>query len=176
VIVVLTADFNQEILIPLSTKLIKSSRRTWLSPYKRRSFFSCRNPHFQKHANKFGCKTFGDSQARSSLGVHCDHYFVKKQVGLNSYHTDNIHTMRRTRQALSTESPCWALYSLDLKLKLNSMALVRERTIPTERPPLVDEVSANFCGKRVSVTWSGQQIPTIVFSVSETRAATFSFK
>jgi hypothetical protein len=32
------------------------------------------------------------------------------------------------------------------KLKLNSVALVRERTIPTERPPLVGEVSANFCG------------------------------
>ena len=27
-----------------------------------------------------------------------------------------------------------------------SVALVRERTIPTERPPPVDEVSANFCG------------------------------
>jgi hypothetical protein len=27
----------------------------------------------------------------------------------------------------------------------NSVALVREQTIPTERPPLVDEVSANFC-------------------------------
>ena len=27
-----------------------------------------------------------------------------------------------------------------------SMALVRERTIPTERPPPVGEVSANFCG------------------------------
>jgi hypothetical protein len=27
-----------------------------------------------------------------------------------------------------------------------SVALVRKRTIPTERPPLVDEVSANFCG------------------------------
>jgi hypothetical protein len=27
-----------------------------------------------------------------------------------------------------------------------SVALVRERTIPTERPPLVGEVSANFCG------------------------------
>jgi hypothetical protein len=26
----------------------------------------------------------------------------------------------------------------------NSMALVREWTIPTERPPHVDEVSANF--------------------------------
>jgi len=30
--------------------------------------------------------------------------------------------------------------------KLNSMALVRTRTIPTERPPPVGEVSANFCG------------------------------
>jgi hypothetical protein len=32
------------------------------------------------------------------------------------------------------------------KQKLNSVALVRERTIPTERPPLVGEVSANFSG------------------------------
>jgi hypothetical protein len=30
-------------------------------------------------------------------------------------------------------------------LELNSVVLVRERTIPTERPPLVGEVSANFC-------------------------------
>ena len=30
--------------------------------------------------------------------------------------------------------------------KLNSVALVREPTIPTERPPPVGEVSANFCG------------------------------
>jgi hypothetical protein len=29
-----------------------------------------------------------------------------------------------------------------------SVALVRERTIPTERPPLVGEVSGNFCGYR----------------------------
>jgi hypothetical protein len=28
----------------------------------------------------------------------------------------------------------------------NSVALVLEQTIPTERPPLVGEVSANFCG------------------------------
>jgi hypothetical protein len=28
----------------------------------------------------------------------------------------------------------------------NSVALVRKRTIPTERPPLVSEVSANFSG------------------------------
>jgi len=30
--------------------------------------------------------------------------------------------------------------------KLNPVALVRTRTIPTERPPPVGEVSANFCG------------------------------
>jgi hypothetical protein len=32
------------------------------------------------------------------------------------------------------------------KKKLNSLALDRKRTIPTERPPLVGEVSANFYG------------------------------
>jgi hypothetical protein len=31
-------------------------------------------------------------------------------------------------------------------LKLNSVASVRKRIIPTERPQLVREVSANFCG------------------------------
>jgi hypothetical protein len=30
--------------------------------------------------------------------------------------------------------------------KKNSMVWVRERTIPTEQPPLVGEVIANFCG------------------------------
>jgi hypothetical protein len=33
-----------------------------------------------------------------------------------------------------------------LSWELNSVALVRKRTTPTERPPLVGEVSANFCG------------------------------
>jgi hypothetical protein len=32
----------------------------------------------------------------------------------------------------------------------NSVPLVSERTIPTERLPLVSEVRANFCGQRVS--------------------------
>jgi hypothetical protein len=35
------------------------------------------------------------------------------------------------------------------KQKKNSMVWVRERTIPTERPPLVGEVTASFCGWRV---------------------------
>jgi hypothetical protein len=32
------------------------------------------------------------------------------------------------------------------KPKKTPWPLVRKRTIPTERPPLVGEVSANFCG------------------------------
>jgi hypothetical protein len=52
-------------------------------------------------------------------------------------------------------SPCFfvelkpALNNKDIrcrKYKKNSMVSVRERTIPTERPPLVGEVIANFCG------------------------------
>ena len=36
------------------------------------------------------------------------------------------------------------------KTKLNSMALVRKRTIPTERPPPVGEVVPTFAGRGVS--------------------------
>jgi hypothetical protein len=35
-------------------------------------------------------------------------------------------------------------YNNNYKKKNNSLALIRERTIPTERPPLVGEISANF--------------------------------
>jgi hypothetical protein len=40
------------------------------------------------------------------------------------------------------------------------MVLVRKRTIPTERPPLVGEVSANFRGD--GVVFSAQRIPKAV--------------
>jgi hypothetical protein len=38
------------------------------------------------------------------------------------------------------------IYKTETDMEKNSMALVRDRTILTERPPLVGEVSANFCG------------------------------
>jgi hypothetical protein len=41
------------------------------------------------------------------------------------------------------------------------MALVRKRTIPTERPPLVVEVSANYLRVQ-DVAWSAQRIPMAV--------------
>jgi hypothetical protein len=47
------------------------------------------------------------------------------------------------------------------KKNLNSVAVVRKRTIPTEWPPLVGEVSANVCGQRV-LRGLAQRIPTAV--------------
>ena len=41
------------------------------------------------------------------------------------------------------------------------MALVRERTIPTERPPPVSEVVPTFAGGG-GVTWAAQRVPTAV--------------
>jgi hypothetical protein len=55
------------------------------------------------------------------------------------------------------------------------MALVRKRTIPTERPPLVGEVSANFCGESV-LRGQRNEFPRPLISVFWTGAATFSFK
>jgi hypothetical protein len=49
----------------------------------------------------------------------------------------------------------------ETKCKLNSVTLVHEGTIPIQLPPLVGEVSANFC--RQDVTWLAQWIPTAIF-------------
>jgi hypothetical protein len=49
----------------------------------------------------------------------------------------------------SSASRIFTLIGL-LQLKLNSVASVRERTIPTERSPFVGKVSTNFRGQRVS--------------------------
>jgi hypothetical protein len=54
----------------------------------------------------------------------------------------------------------------------NSVASVRQRSIPTDRPPLVGEVSASFSGERVS---RGQrnESPRPLISVLYTGGATF---
>jgi hypothetical protein len=52
-------------------------------------------------------------------------------------------------QSLKTHTfpKCFNLhYQTCTNYNLNPVALVHERTIPTERPPPVGEVSANFCG------------------------------
>jgi hypothetical protein len=57
----------------------------------------------------------------------------------------------------------------------NSVASVRKRTIPSERPPLVSEVSVNFL-RIQGATWSAWRIPTAVFSAFLTGAATIASK
>jgi hypothetical protein len=65
-------------------------------------------------------------------------------------------------------------YNVKIK-KLNSVTWVRKRTVPTERPPIVGEVSANFL-RVEDATWSALRIPTFVISAFQTGTATFSFK
>jgi hypothetical protein len=49
------------------------------------------------------------------------------------------------------------------QLNKNSVAWVREQTIPTERPLFVSEVSANIL-RMEGATWPARRIPTAVFS------------
>jgi hypothetical protein len=50
---------------------------------------------------------------------------------------------KRLLQSLIQETSVRSIRSMHKK---NSVVWVRERTIPTERPPLVGEVTVNFCG------------------------------
>jgi hypothetical protein len=64
-------------------------------------------------------------------------------------HKDNIHEILFADDQVFLADPEDHLHENITKLKkskLNSVALVRKRTIPTERPPLVGDVSANLCG------------------------------
>jgi hypothetical protein len=67
-------------------------------------------------------------------------------VCLKGSHHIRLFSPSRNRD---TKIPFKLSYLAKSKLKLNSVASVRELTIPPERPPLVGEVSANFCGYRV---------------------------
>jgi len=69
-----------------------------------------------------------------------------------------IRHVKRMRRIVVSSVVFSAIFS---HIKLNSVALVRERTIPTERPPPVGEVNASFCGQR-DVTWLAQRVPTAV--------------
>jgi hypothetical protein len=59
--------------------------------------------------------------------THCNSKFLEQRTGCNFAIFDKV------------------LLGNSLIITNNSVAVVRERTIPTERPLLVGEVSANFC-------------------------------
>ena len=76
---------------------------------------------------------------------------IEKHTGITSQNVILIFPVaKKSQSALSAFFPfCDRLISHPYKTlgkSKNSVALVRERTIPTERPPPVGEVSANFCG------------------------------
>jgi hypothetical protein len=86
---------------------------------------------------------------------HTSHNFTLNQIipqRITSKHT-TPHQIRSDQnenttpyQVTSHQTKCFNRYN---HLKLNSGAWVCERTILTERPPLVNEFSANLCGYRV---------------------------
>jgi hypothetical protein len=62
--------------------------------------------------------------------------------------TSAIRVIMVSGETASLRSACLVLPLLHISpATRNSVASVRERTIPTERPPLVGDVSANFCEK-----------------------------
>jgi hypothetical protein len=80
---------------------------------------------------------------------------------------EHVRTLHNATNALcclasaERSAPTFWKYYPKTKKKKNSVALARKRTMPTERPPLVGEVSANFRDIE-GVAWSKQRIPTAV--------------
>jgi hypothetical protein len=58
---------------------------------------------------------------------------------------------------------------LKTKAELNSVAWVRERNIPTERPPLVGKIIANFCGYRCRVVSAADPYGRILDFLDQSR-------
>jgi hypothetical protein len=73
---------------------------------------------------------------RNTTYVHC-HYSEWPSL---------IHIQNNTWHSADTCFLYAKIWFLKYKTKTNSGALVRQRTIPTERPPFVGEVSAHFSG------------------------------
>jgi len=72
-------------------------------------------------------------------------FFVTKPLCETTL-TDTLLFCRDGNPNSLTEGPTNGSNSIVFAPYQNSVALVRTRTIPTERPPPVGEVSANFCG------------------------------
>jgi hypothetical protein len=90
------------------------------------------------------------SQCRCMINTVCCTYskatsFTVGRVAWGVKLNAHWHLVLRLKMIGGHASPFPFMSSSHTK-KRNSVALVRERTIPTERPPQVGEVSANFCG------------------------------
>jgi hypothetical protein len=79
--------------------------------------------------------------------MYCITYFLLTKI-FTSHYEIYLQLLASTPLVMTFRCATASRNTLQTKksYKLNSMALVRERTIPTEHPPLVGEVSANLCG------------------------------
>jgi hypothetical protein len=75
-----------------------------------------------------------------------------------------LHSLTSRTVAIFTVADAWISYLPVIINETSSVAWIRERTIPTERPPLVGEVSAKVLQIEVA-TLSAWRIPTAVFLV-----------
>jgi hypothetical protein len=97
----------------------------------------------------------------------CNHEPLVKMFGRKILKVRSFGTQHKKKEGYQNCKPkyvyCSGTYETNWHKK-NSMVWVREWTIPTERPPLVGEVIANFL-RIERATWSAWRIPTAVFSV-----------
>jgi hypothetical protein len=101
------------------------------------------------------------AECRTRIFYHSfgKHTVPKFRIGIFS--SCLLPSSTRYRHRFSCCKGHWVMTVDSAPQYIYSTALVRERTIPTERPPPVSEVSADFCGWR-GVTWSVQRVPTAV--------------
>jgi hypothetical protein len=76
--------------------------------------------------------------------LYCDNLGFDNVKLVDVYHIED-RAVCSSEMLISNYQTARSHYS-EHKTKTNSVALVRKRTIPTERPSLVGEVNANFCG------------------------------
>jgi hypothetical protein len=86
--------------------------------------------------------------ARAGVLLQEGHYQVRTEESEHWLHTVQL-IMNTTSTYLGPVRKNPIEFLLRNWIKLNSMVWVLERTIPTDRPPLVGEVIANFCGYRL---------------------------
>jgi hypothetical protein len=85
----------------------------------------------------------------------------RRQFWIILWHTQRRPVARYWQRNITTKKIKITMHAcfINSLREINSVALVRERNIPTERLPLVGEVSANF-----GVGWWAWRVPTTVFS------------
>jgi hypothetical protein len=82
----------------------------------------------------------------TSQKIGCDSSTPPALITPTHLYRSQVHAITFYFQCSTLSSATRLLFLRPHCIKLNSVALVRKRTIPTERPPPVDEVTANFCG------------------------------